>query len=105
MIDFAPPFQQLDIVPELERSLGGQPLTALLPQLNRNDEAAIAQLVDWAQRAGMPPSELPAPPVTAARLFDKLIGHFLEPRCVQVSINFSVHFALSSQFLFVGFVA
>jgi lysyl-tRNA synthetase class II len=91
MVDFAPAFQQLDIVPELERALG-QSVTSILPQLNRNDPAAIQQLVDWARQAGVPPSELPAPPVTAARLFDKLIGYFLEPKCVQVRVRtFSCH--------------
>jgi hypothetical protein len=34
--------------------------------------------------SGVPASEMPAPPLTSARVLDKLIGHFIEPRCIQV---------------------
>jgi lysyl-tRNA synthetase class 2 len=84
MIDFATPFARIDIVPALCAVLGVERAALPLAGLNRNDAAAIDAVLAMAAHAGVPPSALPSAPVTAARLLDKLIGHFIEPRCVQV---------------------
>jgi len=71
-INFEPDFQRIDVVPALT-SMGVR-----LPE-NFNDPAAVPELLVEVRRHGIQVSE----PYTNGRLFDALIGHFIEPLCVQ----------------------
>lgn len=71
-IDFAPPWQRLSMVEEIERASGVE-----LPRDFSSDQAREV-LDGLVKREGLEC----APPRTAARLLDKLCGHFIEDRIV-----------------------
>lgn len=71
-IDFTPPFRRVSMVDGLEEALGVR-----LPGDLASDETARF-LDDLCTRHGV---ECPAPRTTA-RMLDKLVGHFVEPSCV-----------------------
>ena len=88
VIDFNAPFAHLSVVDELAKEWMRTPLEpgeklaerADFPDTNALDsEAAREFFAAWCDRLALRVD----PPQTAARLLDKLIGHFLEPRCVQ----------------------
>lgn len=68
--DFSAPFQRIEILPALEEALG-----CTLPDANCNDSAE--EWLALCRKHGV----RVAAPHTTARAVDKLIGHFLEPRC------------------------
>lgn len=71
-IDFASPFNRIDIVTELESRLG-----VSLPK-DMSTESANRAISDLCVKFGVECSE----PRTTSRLVDKLIGKFIEPLCV-----------------------
>eukprot|EP00030_Apusomonadida_sp_AF-17_P002927 a342914_66.p1 GENE.a342914_66~~a342914_66.p1 ORF type:complete len:593 (-),score=291.68 a342914_66:95-1837(-) len=71
-IDFTPPFPRIPFVAGLEEALGVK-----LPRPLESDECN-AFLVELARKHNV---ECP-PPTTTARLMDKLVGEFVEPKCV-----------------------
>jgi len=68
-IDFTPPFKRVRMVPDLERILNVK-----LPEDLSTDEANL-----WLQNMCKEKGVECAPPLTTARLVDKLVGDFLEP--------------------------
>lgn len=72
VLDFAPPFRRLSIIPALEEALG-QPLPDLA------DSGAVDTLVALCDACGIP---VP-PPHTVPVLVDRLVGELVEPQCVQ----------------------
>ncbi len=83
-IDFEKPFQRVEVVPALE-----EPIGRALPDLN--SEESIPELIAICEDSGV---RLPGSAVGAAdtagqiqpnlsQLVDKLVGHFVEPLCVQ----------------------
>ncbi|OWZ07639.1 Lysine-tRNA ligase [Phytophthora megakarya] len=76
-IDFTPPFKRLPILETLEECLGEK-----LPDVNSPGTVtarySIPALVELCERHNV---ECPKPH-TCTRLVDKLIGHFIEPKCV-----------------------
>ncbi|GMF49259.1 unnamed protein product [Phytophthora fragariaefolia] len=70
-IDFTPPFKRLPILETLEECLGEK-----LPDVNSPD--SIPALLELCQRHNVECAK----PHTCTRLVDKLIGHFVEPMCV-----------------------
>ena len=73
-IDFAPPYPRIHIMDELRRLTG----CAALPD-DLSAPGALGTLSALAAGAGV----ACAPPRTAARLLDKLVGALIEPRCAQ----------------------
>ncbi|KAH6569961.1 hypothetical protein BASA50_002997 [Batrachochytrium salamandrivorans] len=71
-IDMSPPFRKIAILPALEEALGQS-----LPDVN--DPASISQLLEICKEKNI---TLRAP-FTVPRILDRLISHFIEPRCVQ----------------------
>jgi len=73
-IDFTPPFKRLDLYGELEAQLG-----CTLPAADQlHTEEARRQLDDLCAKRDVECSA----PRTCARLLDKLVGEFLEERCI-----------------------
>lgn len=73
-IDFKPPYRRIHMFPGLEKELN-----AKLPAPDQlNSEEARKTLSDLCEKHGV---ECP-PPRTAARLLDKLVGEFLEEKCI-----------------------
>ena len=72
-IDFAPPFQRIDILPSLSRILNTE-----LP--DPNEPASVGLYLELFAAHSIP---LPSLPHTLPRLLDRLIGHVLEPLCTQ----------------------
>ncbi|TDH72438.1 hypothetical protein CCR75_000738 [Bremia lactucae] len=70
-IDFTPPFKRLPILETLENCLHEK-----LPDVN--SPASIPVLWDLCERHNI----ACAKPHTCTRLVDKLIGHFIEPKCI-----------------------
>ncbi|KAG1706866.1 hypothetical protein DVH05_028706 [Phytophthora capsici] len=70
-IDFTPPFKRLPILETLEECLGEK-----LPDVNSPD--SIPALLELCKRHSVECAK----PHTCTRLVDKLIGHFVEPKCV-----------------------
>ncbi|CAH0480047.1 unnamed protein product [Peronospora belbahrii] len=70
-IDFAPPFKRLPVLETLEMCLGEK-----LPDVNLPD--SIPALLKLCERHNVDFSR----PYTCSRLVDKLISHFIEPKCV-----------------------
>ncbi|ETI40866.1 lysine-tRNA ligase [Phytophthora nicotianae P1569] len=70
-IDFTPPFKRLPILETLEECLGEE-----LPDVNSPD--SIPALLELCERHNVECAK----PHTCTRLVDKLIGHFVEPKCV-----------------------
>ncbi|KAE9353878.1 Lysine--tRNA ligase [Phytophthora fragariae] len=70
-IDFTPPFKRLPILETLEECLGEK-----LPDVNSPD--SIPALLELCERHDVECAK----PHTCTRLVDKLIGHFVEPKCV-----------------------
>ncbi|CAB3250172.1 unnamed protein product [Arctia plantaginis] len=73
-IDFTPPFARLPMIPSLEKALNVQ-----LPPADKLDTAEANQLLS--QLCEKHEIECP-PPRTTARLLDKLVGEFLEEKCI-----------------------
>uniref|UniRef100_A0A1J3FTW9 Lysine--tRNA ligase n=2 Tax=Noccaea caerulescens TaxID=107243 RepID=A0A1J3FTW9_NOCCA len=71
-IDFTPPFRRIDMVGDLEK------MANLNIPKDLCSEEANKYLVDACARFDVKC----APPMTTARLLDKLVGHFLEGTCV-----------------------
>jgi lysyl-tRNA synthetase class 2 len=72
VIDFAQPFQRIDMISELEKHLGVK-----LPPLEDTPEVRD-QLDALAKKHEVECGE----PRTVARLLDKLVGRFIEPNCI-----------------------
>lgn len=73
-IDFKPPYRRIHMFPDLEKEL-----SVKLPAPDQlNSEEARKTLSDLCEKHGV---ECP-PPRTAARLLDKLVGEFLEEKCI-----------------------
>ena len=73
LIDFAPPFQRIDIMPTLASLMRTE-----LP--DPNDPASADAFLALLTERSLP---LPPPPHTVPRLLDHLISHYLEPLCTQ----------------------
>ncbi|XP_030751098.1 lysine--tRNA ligase isoform X2 [Sitophilus oryzae] len=73
-IDFTPPFKRIPMIPTLERELD----TKFPPAEDLNSDKAAAFLSDLCIKHNV---ECPAPR-TSARLLDKLVGEFIEERCI-----------------------
>ncbi|VVB13447.1 unnamed protein product [Arabis nemorensis] len=71
-IDFTPPFRRIDMVEDLEK------MANLDIPKDLASEEANKYLIDACERFDVKC----APPMTTARLLDKLVGHFLEGTCV-----------------------
>ena len=71
-IDFRPPFKRVRMLPALEEALGVE-----LPR-NLSSPETTAMLSELCDRHGI----LCTPPATPARLLDKLVGAFVEGKCV-----------------------
>jgi len=74
VIDFDAPFQCMDIMDGLKDALG---VEGEMP--DPNAEASIPFYLDHCHRLGLHV----ATPITNARVIDKLVGHLLEPQCIQ----------------------
>ncbi|KAJ1918907.1 hypothetical protein IWQ60_007371, partial [Tieghemiomyces parasiticus] len=72
-LDFTAPFRRLDVTKELVRAIGRP-----LPDFNDAD-SALATLRAICVEGRIPVSE----PATLPRILDTLIGHYIEPLCVQ----------------------
>ncbi|KAJ0266265.1 hypothetical protein HA466_0002980 [Hirschfeldia incana] len=72
VIDFAPPYRRIDMIGELEK------MANLNIPKDLASEEANKYLIDACTRFDIKC----APPLTTARLLDKLVGHFLEGTCV-----------------------
>ena len=72
MVDFAQPFAELHIPTELGKILGR-------PLPDSRSASAAQELLQLCRQHGVPVAE----PHTAARLLDAMIGHWLEPQCIQ----------------------
>ena len=72
--DFTPPFRRLDMLPELEKVLK----VKLPPADQLHTPESVEILKGICAKAGVEC----APPQTAARLLDKLVGDFLETQCI-----------------------
>ena len=73
VVDFAPPFRRIDIMSTLASMMETE-----LP--DPNEVASIPAYLELFASCGVP---LPSAPHTLPRLLDRLIGHYLEPLCVQ----------------------
>lgn len=73
-INWAPPYRRVNMIEELERKLG-EPLPC--PTTFDTPEAVVT-LKALCDKHNVKCS----PPQTAARLIDKLVGHFIEPDCI-----------------------
>ena len=72
LVDFEGPYAELHIPTELAQVLGK-------PLPDSRSDGAAGELLQLCQEHGVPVS----PPYTTARLLDSMIGHWLEPRCIQ----------------------
>jgi lysyl-tRNA synthetase class 2 len=70
-LDFAPPFQRIDMISELEKCIGEK-----IPDNYESEETQLF-LLNACDKFNVKCDK----PKTIPRLFDKLVGHFLEPRC------------------------
>ncbi|XP_076270799.1 lysyl-tRNA synthetase isoform X2 [Rhynchophorus ferrugineus] len=73
-IDFTPPFKRIPMIPTLEKELN----TKFPPATELSTESANKFLSDLCTKHNV---ECPAPRTTA-RLLDKLVGEFIEERCI-----------------------
>jgi lysyl-tRNA synthetase class 2 len=71
-IDFTPPFKKIEIIPELEKFLN-----CSLPDINNEDSIPILSSHCEKYHISCPF------PHTPARLFEKLMNHFIEKNCIQ----------------------
>ncbi|OHT17579.1 lysyl-tRNA synthetase family protein [Tritrichomonas foetus] len=71
-LDFAKPFQRIDMIKELEKHVG-----ALPPLEDTPETAKVLEELCKKHKVDCPP------PRTVARMLDKLVGEFVEPMCVQ----------------------
>lgn len=71
-VDFTPPFKRLDMIPDLEKALN----TKFVDDLS--SEEANQQLRQICDQHGV----VCNPPLTTARLLDKLVGEYLESQCI-----------------------
>ncbi|CAI5472898.1 unnamed protein product [Closterium sp. Yama58-4] len=72
-IDFTPPFKRIPMIQGL-RDIGG--LTDLPTNLETEEARQYLEAMCEKHHVQCPP------PLTTARLLDKLVGHFIEPKCV-----------------------
>lgn len=73
-IDFTPPFKRVDMIPSLEKELG-----VTFPDATKlNDEASRMFLDNLCVSKNIDCQA----PRTAARLIDKIVGEYLEPKCI-----------------------
>ena len=79
-IIFATPFQRLDVITDLEKIGGFKFPEEILEDLS--SENARQYLIDICEKRNIVCSE----PRTTARLFDKLIGEYLEPLCINPTL-------------------
>ncbi|ORM41330.1 Lysine--tRNA ligase [Babesia sp. Xinjiang] len=70
IVDFTPPFERVYLIDTLEREIG----TSFVPPYNSEENCAKYRAA--IKKAGL---EMPKPP-TAAKLLDKLVGHYIEDR-------------------------
>ncbi len=71
VIDFSNSFEVIDMIPELEKHIGNIPVPYSSEETFQFlSNALVAHKVEC------------TPPRTNARMFDKLVGHFIEHRCV-----------------------
>ena len=87
-LDFTQKFQRFSVVDELQREWDQMPLLwgeklgdwDPFPHTDKlHTEEALHFFVAWCERLKLHVS----PPQSIARVLDKLIGHFIEPRCIQ----------------------
>ncbi|XP_065557684.1 lysine--tRNA ligase-like [Artemia franciscana] len=72
-MDFTPPFRRMAVIPELEKKIKQK-----LPHPSTLDSPEAVEILDQiSTKHGIKC----LPPRTAARLLDKLVGHFLEKEC------------------------
>lgn len=71
-IDFTPPFRRIDMIEDMEKMAG----------LNIPKDLASDEANKYLAEACTKFEIKCAPPLTTARLLDKLVGHFLEETCV-----------------------
>ena len=77
-IDFTPPFRRLSMLEALRQALDAE-AQALLPAAGElGSDAAQRQLQQLCTRLGV----VCHPPLTTARLLDKLVGELVEPHCI-----------------------
>nr|CAB3257872.1 lysine--tRNA ligase [Phallusia mammillata] len=73
-VDYSPPFQRLRMLPDLEKEIGME-----LPKATElHTEGARQRLDDICKKLGVDCST----PRTASRLLDKLVGDYLEVKCI-----------------------
>ncbi|KAF7698688.1 putative lysine--tRNA ligase, cytoplasmic [Cucumispora dikerogammari] len=70
-IDFSTPFKQLDLLEELCKHTG-------LDLTGENLEEKTPEMIAYCEKLNLYIEE----PQTTARVIDKLVGHFIEPQCV-----------------------
>lgn len=71
-IDFTPPFRRIDMISELEKQTGAKfPKDMFTPEANKFFSDLCTHLCIECSH-----------PRTTARLIDKLVGHFIEPQCI-----------------------
>jgi lysyl-tRNA synthetase class 2 len=73
-IDFTPPFKRMQMIQDLEKEVG----VSLGPYDQLGSKESLSKLVKLCDEHQV---ECPAPK-TAARMLDKLVGHFLEEKCI-----------------------
>jgi len=73
-IDFTPPFRRVDMMDELERILQTKLPSPL--ELDESQSVEILSKICQEHKVECPP------PLTSARLLDKLVGHFIEETCI-----------------------
>lgn len=79
-IDFSRPWKRVDIVSTLEEKLG----VKFPPATELHSEATNVFLRDLLKKAGLECS----PPLTNARMLDKLIGEYIEDNCISPTFVF-----------------
>ena len=72
--DFTPPFRRIDMMAELEKVLGDK--------LPSPEELNTPESIEKLKRLCAKNNVDCSPPLTAARLLDKLVGDFLEVQCI-----------------------
>ena len=72
MIDFTPPYTKIDIISRLEKDMD----TKFPLDLNSNETNMF--LIEQCNKFNVNCPE----PITNARMIDKLVGHFIEPSCI-----------------------
>ena len=74
-LDFTPPFRKVSLLAELERSTG--------VSFPAPDSLSSPEGQSFLQKLCLEHRLICSEPRTSARLLDKLVGHFIEPQCIQ----------------------